>query len=211
MFRLKGQSFQQQSGMTLLELLVATAILSIISVMAFLSLNSLTTAKAGMEAATLRINENRLALTLFSQDIKMAVSSRSRNLDNRDAEFVGEPNLVRLQRFNPAQAVPTRFSRQQNNPDQDIVLEVRWMVRNKQWYRATRSALSSEYAPWQERLMMPLEQMRCQYRNQGGQLLNRWPADNYQAVEVPQAVHCRLWSIDKRQSELIMTPWQNLW
>lgn len=210
MIVLQRQSLQRQSGMTLLELLVATAILSIISVMAFLSLNSLTTAKAGMEAATLRINENRLALTLFSQDIKMAISSRSRTQGGGGAEFIGEPSLLRLQRFNPAQAVPTRFSRQQNNPDQDIVLEVRWMLRNNNWYRATRSALSNEYAPWQERLMMPLEQMRCQYRNQGGQLLNRWPADDYQAVEIPQAVQCRLWSVEKRQTDLLLTPWQNL-
>lgn len=208
---MQKQTFHRQSGMTLLELLVATAILSIISAMAFLALNSLATAKAGMEDATLRINQNRLALTLFSQDIKMAISSRSRTLATGDSEFIGEPNLVRLQRFNPAQAVPTRFSGQQNNPNQDIVLEVRWMVRNNNWYRATRSALSSEYAPWQERLMMPLEQMRCQYRKLGGQLLNRWPAEAYEMVEVPQAVQCRLWSVEKRQTELLLTPWQNLW
>lgn len=201
----------KQSGMTLLELLVAVALLSIIAVMAFASINTLVDAKQQMDDTAQRLNQENMVLELFSDDIQMATSQTLMTAITNSTDFTGEPQAIRLQRFNPYQAVPRQGLVNHLKERVATVLDVRWFVRDSTWYRATRPAVSTEYAPWQEQAMLPIRQIRCQYQTISGQLLDRWPPDSQQLSALPRSVRCRLTSDLDRQSDLIITPWQQIW
>ena len=200
----------KQQGMTLLELLVAVALLSIIAVISFTSIYTLTESKNHMDETVSRLNQENAAISLFNQDIKMAIGQQLSASADSTLQLVGDSQSLRLQRFNPLQAVPRQTVVNHLKQHPASVLEVRWFVRDDTWYRATRSAASTPYAPWQERVMMPLQQIRCQYQSISGQLLDRWPPRQGLSTALPRAVHCRITSQQNRQSDMIITPWQQI-
>lgn len=204
-------AIRQQQGMTLLELLVAVSLLAVIAVMAYASLFTLTASKRQMDDTVSQINQDNAALGLFNQDIKMAIGHQSVQHSHELLPFTGDSQSLRLQRYNPFQAVPRHGLVNQLKQQPAAVLSVRWFVRDQTWYRATRAATSSSYAPWQEQAMMPLQQIRCQYQSLNGQLLDRWPPAQGPVTALPNAVHCRLMSQHNRESDLIITPWQQIW
>lgn len=201
----------KQQGMTLMELLVAVALLSIIAAMAFASVYTLAESKHHMDETVSRLNQESAALALFNQDIKMAIGQPLTVSTDNTLQLIGDSQSIRLQRFNPFQAVPRQAVVNHLKQRPATVLEVRWYVRDDQWYRATRSAASTPHAPWQERAMMPLQQIRCQYQSISGQLLDRWPPrQGVVSTALPKAVHCRITSQQNRQSDLKITPWQQI-
>jgi len=203
--------YPKQQGMTLIELLVAVALLSIIAVMAFASIFTLTESKQQMQETVRRLNQDNAAIGLFNQDIKMAIGQQvSVNVDN-SLRLVGDTQSLRLQRFNPFKAVPRQAVVNYVKQQPATILDIRWFLRDEKWYRATRSAASTSYAPWQERVMMPVRQIRCQYQSLSGQLLDHWPPRQGPPTALPSAVHCRITSQHNRQSDLIITPWQQIW
>lgn len=204
-------SYYKQTGMTLLELLVAVALLSVIAVMAYASIYTLVESKQQMDDVVVQLNQEASAIGLFNEDIKMAIGQTSNVNPANTSKFIGEPQSLRLQRFNPYQSVPRQGLTNQLKQQPATVLEVRWFVRDSIWYRASRSALSPTYASWQEQAMLPLRQIRCQYQTIAGQLLDRWPAPQAQTAGLPRAVHCRLTSEHNRHSDMVITPWQQIW
>lgn len=201
----------KQQGMTLLELLIAVALMSVIAVMAFAGIFTLTTAHQQMDDTVHRLNRDNAALSLFQQDIKMALGQRLTAQPATTSGFTGDTGSVRLQRFNPAQAIPRQGMVNPVKQHPATVLSVRWFVRDRTWYRATRAAVSTDYAAWQEQPMMPLENIRCQYQAVGGGLLDRWPSREAPVGDLPVAVHCRITSEYNRLYELTLTPWQQIW
>lgn len=202
--------YHKQQGMTLLELLVAVALLSVIAVMAFSAIYTLTGAKQQMDEKITDLNQENMVFSLFSDDIKMAIGQQETVNTADSLGFSGEPQALRLQRFNPYQAVPRQGLVNHLKQHPATVLDVRWFVRNKMWYRATRSAASTNFAGWQEQAMLPLQQLRCQYQTMAGQLLDHWPPRQGQITALPRAVHCRTTSQHDRQSDMVITPWQQL-
>ncbi len=207
----KTIKFSQQHGMTLLELLVAVALMSVIAVMAFASIYTLTESKRHLDETVDRLNQESAALGLFNQDIKMAIGEQSSVSANRGSSLVGDTQNLRLQRFNPYQSVPRQGIVNHLKQRPATVLDVRWFVRGDIWYRATRSAAATAYAPWQQQPMMDIQQIRCQYQSVNGQLIDRWPPRQGPATALPKAVHCHIRSQHNRQSDMVITPWQQIW
>lgn len=207
----KPAGHKQQHGMTLLELLVAVALLSVISVMAFAGLLTLSEAKQQMEDSVAQMNRETAALGLFQQDIKMATGQVYLFNPSKAADFRGDAQSLYLTRFNPFLAVPRRGMINPVNNRPAPVISVRWFMRDGQWYRATRSALSTPHAPWQEQAMLPLQQIYCRYRSVSGRVLDRWPPDDDSTNALPNAVLCQITTVSQRQSDLTITPWQQIW
>ncbi|GAA4814728.1 type II secretion system protein J [Marinicella pacifica] len=200
-----------QQGMTLLEVLIAVALLSVIAVMAYASLFTLTSSNQHLAETVERINQENTALALFNQDIKMALASANPGLQKKQPDFVADSRSLLLQRLNPMQEVPRHglINSVKNKPL--AVLAVRWFVRDGVWYRATRSAAATQFAAWQERPMMVLSHMQCQYLNFNGRREEFWPPEQGPVSSLPKSVHCTLRFENNRQIRMHITPWQQIW
>jgi general secretion pathway protein J len=85
---------RNQAGMTLIEVLIAMAMLSFMLVMAWSTTSSVADAQKYFEDVQERNHEIRVALNRMARDISSAYvsSNEDTNLDNRRTLFIGEEN-----------------------------------------------------------------------------------------------------------------------
>ncbi len=204
----------KQQGMTLLEVLVATGILVVISSMAFLSLDTFIKSKQTLQQTTDELNQFNLAQFQLQNDIQMAITTNQAVAISPSPEFIANSQSFTLLRFRSA-TVPNQRSRQDGNQQarqllaQQNLIRVRWYVRDNQWYRASQSAaipLSSNQ--WQSRPMLALKSLNCSYQNSVGQMQSVWPNSQTQNAQLPEMVNCQVQLTDDRSSVLKLVPWQ---
>lgn len=210
----KTLNLAKQQGMTLLEVLVATGILVVISSMAFLSLDTLIQSKQSLQQITTELNQFNLAQFQLQNDIQMAVSSNQALPVLPTAEFIGDSQSITLLRFRTNTVVNQR--NRKNNSRQSIadvnntnLIRVRWYVRNDQWYRASQAAakpLNSNQ--WQERSMLDLKSLRCSYQNKAGGQQSNWPNSQTQNAQLPEVINCQVQLDNGLESVLKLVPWQ---
>lgn len=198
-----------QQGMTLLEVLVATAILAIISGMAFMSLNNLANSKQALDVKNKSMNQQNLIQYLLQNDLQMSVSSQQVNNQLKQGEFIANSQSITLLKYKSPQA-PVNQSRNDNYGNS--LLRVRWFVRNKTLFRATQSAAAplSNYNLWQERPMIEVDRFNCVFQNVTGQAQTVWPADQRQFSQLPQMISCELETTEGLNTLLKVVPWQQL-
>lgn len=200
----------KQQGMTLLEVLVAAGILAVVSAMAFMSIDTLASAKASLDAKNKTLNNENLAVFMFQSDLQMATSSQQYVNNLSQGEFIADSQSMTLLKYQSALAPVKRTRLENRNSELNTPLvRVRWYVRNDNWYRATQqAALPLTSNQWQERMMMPLNRFNCAYENLTGQMQPRWPNDQRQFSQLPNSINCELENTQGQISSFKIVPWQ---
>ena len=164
----------KQVGMTLLEVLVATGILAVVSSMAFLSLDNLVKSKHSLQQITKELNQFNLVQFQLQNDIQMAITTNQALAVLPMPEFIGNRQDFTLLRYRnvkvPNQRAKLLSERSGANVTANPVLvRVRWFIRDDQWYRAVQNAASPLNSnQWQERPMLDLKSLSCSYQNSAG-------------------------------------------
>lgn len=196
-----------QQGMTLLEILLATALISIVATMAFVGLNSLIEARLATDEKSDKINRLNLTLQMMHTDVQYAMTSL---LDGQaraqltTAEFIGENNGFTLQRYN------RKLLQNNETVSNGDVIQVKWHLRGKKLFRSTQSALTPAYRyQWQDREMIELERFSCSYTGQNGLSVFSWPQTILDRSQLPASIKCQLQTAKQQTTELLLTPMQN--
>ncbi len=200
----------KQQGMTLLEVLIATAILAIISAMAFLSLDNMAKSKQSLDDKTLELNQFNLAQYMFQNDLQMAISSEIILGSTEKIDFIGNSQSMNFWRFQKDQVTSGRETRARQDLPQPMI-RVKWYIRNQQWFRATQSALSPLNSnQWLEQPMLELASMNCSYQSRSGILQSTWPNSRLENSQLPELINCQLQNKHNQRSVLKIIPWQNV-
>lgn len=208
------KTIANQCGMTLLEVLVATGILAVISAMGFLSLDTLVKSKQSLQQVADELNQLNLAQFQLQSDVQMAITTNRSLVVLPSPEFIANSQSITLLRYRNAKVPHQRnelLNNQQNhqgiiNPS---VIRVRWYVRDDKWYRATQSAASPlRSSHWQERAMLDLKSLNCSYQNVAGSIQSVWPGSQAQNAQLPEVVNCQVQLVNGQVSALKLVPWQ---
>jgi prepilin-type N-terminal cleavage/methylation domain-containing protein len=206
------KGLHQQRGMTLLELLVAAAVMAVLAGLAFMGLDNMATAKRVIDEQNRTLNQQNLALFWLQSDLQLATVHPNPLITPAQAEFSGDSQGFSLLRFqSPTVSSGRNDRRQVASNDAHGLVRVRWYVRNNQWYRATQSAFAPPNSnQWLERPMLALRTVNCQYLNLTGQLQPVWPQGANQGSQLPQRISCGLTDDAGQNSVLNVVPWQHL-
>ena len=155
---------RQQKGFTLLEVLLAVSLISVISTMAFVGLSALIDARTITQEKNNKLNQLNFSLQLLTQDLQMLHTAYT-----RQQVLQGEGNRLVLQRL--------QYSQLSDLPS--AVQRIKWEWRNNRLLRSTQDALQPSYVnQWSDRLMMELPFFNCQYQDEGGIENSSWPVNN---------------------------------
>jgi|GEM_PF-1247450 len=208
------QNLVKQNGMTLLEVLVATAILAVISSMAFLGLDTLVQSKQSLQQKTKELNQFNLVQFQLQNDIQMAITAHQAIATLPTPEFIANSQSITLLRYpNATVAVPR--NKASNNRDNtrnnasSSLIRVRWDVRNGQWFRSSQSAASPVNSnQWQEQPMLDLKSLNCNYLNNAQTVQSIWPNNQTQNGQLPEMINCQVTLANDQVSVLKLVPWQ---
>ena len=204
----------KQTGMTLLEVLVATGILTVISAMAFLSLDTLIKSKQSLQEVTEELNQFNLVQFQLQNDIQMAITSNQSLTTIPSPEFIASSQSISLLRY-PNATIPNQRNKLSNknqgqyDQTKPSLIRVRWYVRNDQWIRSSQSAASPINSnQWQERAMLDMKSLNCSYRNTSGLMQSIWPNNQTQNSQLPEMISCQVQLANEQMSVLKLVPWQ---
>jgi len=203
------KSLAKQSGMTLLEVLVATSILAVISAMAFLTIDNMVRAKTSLKEHTDALNQQNRALFVLQNDLQMAVSSQQLGVPN--AEFIADSRSISLLRYKNELAISSKIQGTQVQ-DQTVMRRVKWYVRDKHLIRAVQPAHQNiQFDSKQEQVLIDVKGFICDYIGDSGDTVNRWPNSLRENSQVPRVIRCTLVTQNDQTSVIKVTPWQAIW
>lgn len=179
-----------QSGVTLLELLVAIFIFSLISSLAFAGLYQIRQAHDSIHTTMQRVNEIRVALAVMEQDLHYATPRMIRGLtDNVEPAFQGSSALTQTQ-MEWSRSSPDSTP----SPQTAGLKRVHYYVRDKILYRAvwthldrTPDAQAVEHA-----LLSQVDQWRLIFHGPLNQVFELWPPLPNNPHLIPNAVDIEL-------------------
>jgi general secretion pathway protein J len=83
-----------KKGFTLLEILIALFVFTILSIIMSSALHSITTSQSATEKRAARLDELQLALIIISRDFEQAVNRQSTNTNGTDPAMIGAPDFI---------------------------------------------------------------------------------------------------------------------
>ena len=198
----------KQTGMTLLEVLVATTILTILSALAFVSIDNMVNAKALIKIHTDQLNQDNLGFYQLQNDLQFAVSDRQQNLIA--SEFVGSTQGFSLLRYQSPTATSTRIEQSQV-ANFNSLKRVKWYLKGQHLIRASQSAYGVINGQnWQERSYLDVNSFHCQYSNEAGVKTGQWPNSPIENSRLPKMIECYLISTSGLETEFKVVPWQQI-
>lgn len=175
------------SGFTLLEILIALFIFSIVSLILAGALRRVIDANTRTTVHAERLNQLQVALLLMSRDVEQAVSRPVFNAAGRpEKEFVGTPTVFAFTHAGSADAAgaATRSGLQRTRYEwHDGGL---WRVRWNELDQAPTSRASSR------QLLENVTTARFEYLDKDGHFHARWPVDGRSSEILPRAVRIYL-------------------
>lgn len=193
---------KRQSGMTLFEILIAVAVLSILATIGFIGIDSMLKAQQRIEQKNQQLNRQNVTFFMLQSDVFFAISSYNFKGTQKIADFSGSGSqfsLTRLAQIQLPEALQT--------PNQlGDVLRIRWSFYDGFLYREQISSVQrADTDRWQKQQMMPLKSWQCDYKNSNGQILHRWPNQTFEKSLLPKTISCQFRLIDERSGKIELT------
>ena len=194
--------------MTLLEVLIAVSILTVISALAFISIDNMVKAKSALNEHTEQLNQANLTYYLLQNDMQFAVSSQNSQL--QEAEFVGNAQGFSLLQYKGQMVSSDRIEQARQLLNQPLQ-QVRWYIRNNQLWRSVTPSHHNGYSPnGQERPMLKVKTFSCSYTDDAGNNHSQWPNNEFENSRLPTIIRCLLETDRGLVSEFNLTPWQKI-
>ncbi|MBL4772669.1 MAG: prepilin-type N-terminal cleavage/methylation domain-containing protein [Alcanivoracaceae bacterium] len=161
-----------QSGMTLLEVLVAMTLMVIISAISYASLNGLIDAKIHTDKVAKDIRQEMLTSLQLNKDIHALIKRKAKN------EF-GEEKPAIIGRYSFIEFTRNGHNNPLNQHRSDLQ-RIQWFIRDGQLYRRSLNFVDSGSFPqWQERKYMDnIAELNISYINSAGLESRVWPIEN---------------------------------
>ena len=183
----RGQSSKRQRGLTLLELLIALAIFSLISLMSYGGLKTVLDGREGGERVADRLSEIEIAFSIFERDLLQIVKRPIRgSYGERESAFIGNEEESLLEFTRGGRSNPLHRIR-------SSLLRVRYQFVDGVWYRKSWAVLDRAHDsnPLEEQLMSEVESLDFRYMNQQQEWTREWripvgSAENFTDIERSQ-------------------------
>ncbi len=168
-------------GFTLLEVLVAVALVAVVSTLAFLGLNALVQARAQTDIFARQWQQENRAWQWMRQDISQALPRPTRDENGAgQPAFIGRPGDFQLIRLRP-------FSWDEGtHPPVSPLQKVRWYWHDKRLWRASKSPPELRAPQWQLQSVMTMANAPVfEYRDSRGRWHRQWPPAQAEAPVAP--------------------------
>ena len=186
-----NKNMKFKKGFTLLELLVALSIFSILSVMAYAGLQTVITTKTTMQQSAERIAEVQLVMMRISNDLRQAVSRKIRDeygdfSPAMQSEKNGDVTMAwtRAGYRNPAQLTRSNIQRVAYKLEQEKLIRITWPVLDR---AQDTEAMESE-------VISNVDSIEWRYLNNENEWLSSWPEEGEKIglYPLPKAVELTL-------------------
>lgn len=179
----------QRYGFTLLELLVALAIFSVLSLLAYNGINSMITSKQHVEKEADRLAALQIAVTRLNLDLEQAVNRPVRNeFGEESPAFVSRSSrekdleLTRTGWRNPAGRQRSSLQRVAYRLTEGKLLRYSWPVLDR----------SSGQEPYSQTLLEQVDSLETRFLDHSGNWHDRWPPATPRSRDLPRAVEITL-------------------
>ncbi len=192
-------------GFTLLEILIALFIFTILSLIMASALHNIIDISGGTARNAQRLRQTQIALLLMSRDIEQTVNRPILGTNGKEeAAFIGKPTNFALTRTgfaNPmGEALQSSLQRTGYYWSEESLWRNTWTVLD-------RAAGSQAHA---RRLLTDVREVRFQYLDKDGHFHNEWPIEGRAQERLPRAIRIHLtisnWG---KLSQLYVIPSQN--
>lgn len=182
---------QYKRGFTLLELLVALSIFSVLSVMAYAGLQTVITTKTATQQAAERIADVQLVMMRISNDLRQTISRKIRDeygdfIPAMQSSKNGDETMAwtRAGYRNPAQLTRSNIQRVAYKLEEEKLIRITWPVLDR---AQDTEAMESE-------VMSNVESIDWRYLNNENEWLSSWPEEGDKAnlYPLPKAVEVSL-------------------
>ncbi len=188
--------------MTLLELLIATAVMAIMAGMGYMAVYTLIEAADRIDEKERSLRQENIMMTQISRDVSLAISNQQGASLGQD--FQGDGLRFELTRYEQT-ITPNWEQAEQTLGD---VIQVAWYARGGTLYRAQRPVVQKHNnQAWQTQAMLDIKYWHCEYLDYAGQWMPTWPISG-QIGQIPKQIKCRVTAVDERVSQWLLTPWQ---
>lgn len=191
MIFINNNNIQYKRGFTLLELLVALSIFSVLSVMAYAGLQTVITTKTATQQAAERIADVQLVMMRISNDLRQTISRKIRDeygdfIPAMQSSKNGDETMAwtRAGYRNPAQLTRSNIQRVAYKLEEEKLIRITWPVLDR---AQDTEAMESE-------VISDLESIEWRYLNNENEWLSSWPEEGDKAnlYPLPKAVEVSL-------------------
>lgn len=164
-----------KKGFTLLEILIALFIFTIISIIMATTLHTVFTSQSGTEKKAEKIAKLQMTFLIFSRDFEQSIDRPITNAKNMpENAFIGTPRMVTLTHGglkNPA-----------GEMQRSTLQRTQYSLQNHQLIRESWDVLdqTAKTVPEKRVLYQGVNDLRFEYLDSKGKFLNNWPEQNSQ-------------------------------
>lgn len=202
-----NRKFKKMAGFTLLEILIALFIFSILSIMLAAGLRTVIDAQSGTEKKAEQLRDTQLALLVLSRDLEQAINRPVMTGDSNKQEqpFLGEAGMLTLTHTGYANPTATAVT--------SSLQRTRYFVEKNALIRMTWEALDRlpKTVSHRRGLLNGVSKVQFEYLDYHGTFQKNWPGEGDNQVPLPRAVRVTL-TIDNwgTLTQLYVLPMQNI-
>ncbi len=177
----------KNKGFTLIEILIALFVFTILSLILAGGLRSVINTHAGTEKKAERLHDLQISLLMISRDLEQAVDRPVVNASGKeDAAFIGDKQHFTLTRIGAARTPnSSRTSYLQR-------VDISWNE-DSLWRRTADAIDQTEKSKWLERrLLNEVQRVDFYYLDKDGKFHQGWPLENATDQALPRAVRVDL-------------------
>lgn len=177
----------QHKGFTLLEILIALFIFTIVSLLLMNALHNVMNAQSVTERNATRLQHLQLMLLLFSRDIEQAIDRPIWNAEgNEESAFFGSAHQLIF--------THTGFANPLGTLARSSLQRTSYLWNENALWRKTWDVLdqASSSQPHSRTLITDVEQASFEYLDKNGRFHDHWPLESNKAESLPRAVKIHL-------------------
>jgi general secretion pathway protein J len=192
------KTLKDQSGMTLLEVMVAVALMVIVSAISYTSLNGLIDGKQHTDKTASELQREIITKRQLNSDFESIINRDIKSHRGQKIPAVSGQlrnfSLVRNGYSNPLNQLRSDLQR------------VQWFYRNGELIRRQTQQLETQQAPqWQERVFLEnVKDLRVEYINRQGVRSSTWPLSEHE--KTPRQVELKIELKDDREILMYLIP-----